>query len=173
MASLASTPAAIAVPHRPRYAPRGVGLIVGLGVGGLFASLGAAFTFVDVLGLDGLPWLAPTIVTGAVVGWLFGPRAWRAEGFGSWFWIVLGQALVAVVVGAIAVVVDGFVLAAIVEGANVGDVAGAVLGSVLLVIYGLVLVGWTVAPFTFLAAMVWAALMRASRHGLGVRLEAT
>jgi hypothetical protein len=155
MASLAAVSGS-ASDHHPMLSPRGVGLAAGLVISAGFAALQHVVSIGSLLNLNGLPWVLPMLFTGGFVGWLFGRAAWRAHGRATWAAIVVGQGLLAVVVGAFAVAFEGFFVAGLLESGDPLGAPAALLLTGLLTLYGLAFLGWAVAPFTLTAALLWA-----------------
>lgn len=167
------------VPGRPE------GALVGAAVGAAFlagatllVSLAPQASVAGFLADLGLP----TLLTGAIVGWLFGRRGWREQRWHDRGITSLGMAFLATAVGDYLVGVMLGLESAISQwryAAQVGTltstgwesvgmlVGQAVVGGLLLWPFGLLFFGIIAVPVTFAAGLIWAWIMgwlgRASR----------
>lgn len=151
-----------------------LGLVVGLAVASLFAAAA-----VGLQAAEGPmePPVIPTLVAGALGGWLVAPHAVVEHDRKGWVALVIGFGLLAVAIGAL-VTALGLAVASLASplattGApDLGQaLVGVVLGTVEVTLLGLIVFGWLALPFTVAAAAIWTTTMRAlaKRLGAGIR----
>jgi hypothetical protein len=104
----------------------------------------------------------PTLVAGAIGGWVIGPSALRASSLRPRIIVILKLAMLALLVGA---AVEGRLLAfgtpyeLAPEGAELVEVPFRFMVGLWLAVVGLVFLGLFVAPISLLAAWIWVAAM--------------
>lgn len=153
---------------------RWVGAGLGLAVACLFGGAGLLLRLPD-FGRPLMADLAPgAIVGGAIGGWLVGPRAWRTRSLAGWIGTILLLAIVAVLIGDLAVVA----LLAISDANPRWDpgtpvVVQLVAGLLLLTALGLLVVGWFAFPVAVIAATIWAFGMSTVRRRFAAAIAAS
>ena len=153
---------------------RWVGAGLGLAVAGLFAGAGLLLRVPD-FGRPLTDDLAlGALAGGAIGGWLVGPRAWGTRSRAGWIGTILLLAVVAVIVGDLAVVA----LLAVGDTNTRWDpgtpaVVQLVTGLLLLTALGLLVVGWFAFPVAVIAATLWAFGMSTVRRRVAPAIAAS
>jgi hypothetical protein len=150
---------------RPRL--RRLGGATGLVIGAVFAGVPFVPFAPGYVDSGGLWLIVPTLIAGALGGWVFGPSAATARGRLAWARVIVGLAALAVLVGAI-VVGEELALGIGIAGAATvpsGDIAwisavGLPFYGLLLGLIGTLLFGLFVLPNSLAAAVLWAVIMR-------------
>lgn len=105
--------------------------------------------------------ILPTLMSGPVVGWPFGPRAWRDARRQDRALTSLAMALAATAIGAYPIALMLSLEAAIRQFHGLETVvAQTILGSLILWNAGVVLLGVMAVPVTFGVALAWSTIMR-------------
>ena len=131
------------------------------GVVGLVVALTLVLSAIALAWDQAHDWGIPTVVTGAIGGFLFGPRGARAATRGPLVTVrvAVELALAAVVIGSLVVAVGLFAVNGLAEG-DLGTVLMAMFYGPIIAVVGIVYIGIFVLPFTLLAGAIWAAAMR-------------